>query len=1599
MSTIRPSLSREDRAGRTVYGPPGRPSPGALIDTIQALTEEAREAERQGDRTAARDSYERALRTLSPGVPGACARASSLLRWIARTYDADGDAEAALDCLEASLAIAEAAGDEGSTGHALNVKSTVRWRQGDSDDAQRCLLRAHGYALAAGDVMLAAMTAQNLGVLASLRGDADAALRHYEQSLARYRTLGLDGESSIVLNNLGLLHASRADWSSAEAAYEAAASGAVVSGDHRTQAAIAVNAAAMWVSRGDLSRAEQLVDAAAAAADQANDASTAAESCKIRGMIARERGDYSLAESLLLDAEEQASKRQEVRLVAEIERERAELCRLRGDNSGRLLWLNRSYARFHQLRASNDVSDIDQRLNALEREFTEAAHRWGESIEASDHYTQGHCIRVAELSSLIAAEAGYNRRDLFWIKVGALLHDVGKIVVPAPLLNKRGRLSEEEWALVRSHTVEGVRILRDAGFPDEVLAIVRSHHERWNGSGYPDGLVGDEIPLCARILCIADIYDALATDRSYKKALTRREALALMRHEVGHAFDATVFEHFETVMRRTQHDAAAAASEISSEPPSILQTGRRISEGSPAAALDDLTGLPLRGAFTEAAGQVLDARRTSGRKVSLLVVDIDHFKIVNDSFGHMQGDDVLLAVAQELQEHTRGGDFVGRFAGDEFVVLLPGTDAEGACAFAERLRKGVAGLKCRRREGRGEPISITLSIGVATAPTNGETYEELFATADAALYNAKRRGRNAVAPAASSSHGLDTQLMLDGFVGRREERERLTRLIEKSDGGRPHIVMVAGEAGIGKSTLLRQLEPDVRVRGGSLIRTQHVEGATARPYAAWIEALSAIHSRGLVPARRWCEFPRLLPLLGDGLASVAEDESVVFLEELAKYLRLASEPAPLVLILEDMHWADAGTWRALEHLATSLDDSSGLLVCLTLRGDELRGNARERRRRLASCEQYTEIEMRRLSRAELEQWVDSTFGRYSPPERLVEHLYIEGEGNPFITSELFRTMRESDELRFTGDEWIFVPASDRRLPTAVSVLLTRLLDRLSPESRTVIEAAAVLGRDFDADVLDAALDGGEEAVLEALDQALATGVLARAAGPGARFSFSYALLVDVVLQSANPLRIRRYHERVARALQVRSPEAVALIARHYDDGGCPEPAYRFSMLAGQRAVAAHALEEARTHFETAHRQASTEHQLAKSRWELAKVAEMAGSYDEAQEGCDLILSTYAAGAAEAGLFLPARILRERLRMLRGGPPSRTLEAGHELLAEAQQSGSAADAVAIRIMISQAHSKLGDQAAAERVSREMVTHAETCSDDRALADALMRLGTVTLHRPNEAVSLYRRASELYVKIGDRAAQLRASVNLGVAHNIGENLPAAEAAYCAAHVLGREMRTPDLTAVASLNLGVLHIKTGRWNPARERLDEALRLSQASSNQQHRLASLYNLAHLARERGDAAACVELYEAVISLARAMGQRDVHAGALSGVGLAMLQLRSIAAAQAQLAAATELVAERSEWWFQGRELFEALRIRLALTKSRSTDAIEVSGALLFVEKHDGYGAAWLAAECAEALANGRGTCTADLARFAERASALGYAPLLNRFAAAGLVP
>jgi putative two-component system response regulator len=155
-----------------------------------------------------------------------------------------------------------------------------------------------------------------------------------------------------------------------------------------------------------------------------------------------------------------------------------------------------------------------------------------QAVEQRDQYTGLHCQRLATYSLALGEALGLSRTELRALYRGGYLHDIGKIGVPDAILFKRGALTDEEWVVMRSHTTKGEEICRPMKSLALVLPIIRSHHERWDGSGYPDGRGGEDVPLLARVLQIADIYDALTTARSYKVALTHEQAAAVMTQEV-----------------------------------------------------------------------------------------------------------------------------------------------------------------------------------------------------------------------------------------------------------------------------------------------------------------------------------------------------------------------------------------------------------------------------------------------------------------------------------------------------------------------------------------------------------------------------------------------------------------------------------------------------------------------------------------------------------------------------------------------------------------------------------------------------------------------------------------------------------------------------------------------------------------------------------------------------------------------------------------------------------------------------------------------------------------------------------------------------------
>ncbi len=187
-----------------------------------------------------------------------------------------------------------------------------------------------------------------------------------------------------------------------------------------------------------------------------------------------------------------------------------------------------------------------------------------QSVEGRDPGLGQHCERLSQMCLAIGMSMGLSPQQLMTLQRAGYLHDIGKVAIPDRILFKEGALDNHEWSIMRSHAERGERICRNIRSLSAVLPVIRHHHEKWNGTGYPDGLAGEEIPLLARILQTADIYDALTTERPYKRAFTSEEAIQIMRAEAAKEWrDPVMTEHFVDLLPNVSSSKMLDMSQVS----------------------------------------------------------------------------------------------------------------------------------------------------------------------------------------------------------------------------------------------------------------------------------------------------------------------------------------------------------------------------------------------------------------------------------------------------------------------------------------------------------------------------------------------------------------------------------------------------------------------------------------------------------------------------------------------------------------------------------------------------------------------------------------------------------------------------------------------------------------------------------------------------------------------------------------------------------------------------------------------------------------------------------------------------------------------------
>ena len=401
------------------------------------------------------------------------------------------------------------------------------------------------------------------------------------------------------------------------------------------------------------------------------------------------------------------------------------------------------------------------------------------AVDAKDRYTKGHSVRVAQYCLAIAKKLNWSKQDCLNLYYIALLHDIGKIGIPDSILNKPVKLTDEEYRLVRSHTIMGANILRPITMVPQICDGARYHHERYDGKGYPYGLKGDDIPYVARIIGIADAYDAITSNRIYEKAQVTDYAVKELRKGRGTQFDPFLtdvmleiikdgFEFTETPEFEfaQQNEAEAQHDAFIIEVCKKTETDVHKSED-----VDYLTDFPIRKTFETQVNTYLDDPLNHG---AMFLMDIDNFRYVNENYGHIAGDHIICRLADVIRSHIETNSNMCRVSGDEFAIFYPGTYTQ------EWLEDKAKNLLSDFHEAIAEidiDHQISISIGITHTKNPNEQCKDLLQKCDKALYFVKKNGKNSYqilqreTESVSASHSKGVQIDMARLKKRLTEGE------------------------------------------------------------------------------------------------------------------------------------------------------------------------------------------------------------------------------------------------------------------------------------------------------------------------------------------------------------------------------------------------------------------------------------------------------------------------------------------------------------------------------------------------------------------------------------------------------------------------------------------------------------------------------------------------------------------------------------------------------------------------------------------------------------------------------------------------------------
>ncbi len=481
-------------------------------------------------------------------------RAETFLQ-IGQLLAKQGEHDRALGFLQRAIGAYRRLGDSDGTCRALRNLGVLYVDLGEFEEAEENFGQAIELAQEIGNKVLYADLVNNLGTIMNMKGNRPRALELYAEALELYRGNNEIRKAGYTENNIGITYTDEEDYSRALEYFEQAYRTAQQVKDAALALLIDLNLAELFLYEGALEKAKAHCRAAEKHLNDARLVNGAlAETYKILGKIAQEEKQWEIAGDYFDRALEIARQIHAQFVEAEVLLGRGSLHAATKRHYDALNDLEGSYHIYRTVKAEGRRAQTEKIIGSIEKLYLAIFDAMAKEVDRKDKYTKGHSDRVASLALLLAKELGMKPFALKTIVAGALLHDLGKVRVPDEVLKKAGKLTQEEFQGIRKHPELGLEILEGKEFPWEIFPLILHHHERYDGRGYPNGLKGEETPLGARIVGIADVFDALTSDRIYRSAYDTEKALTIMLSESGTAFDPALFKTFDAMVREGKAD-------------------------------------------------------------------------------------------------------------------------------------------------------------------------------------------------------------------------------------------------------------------------------------------------------------------------------------------------------------------------------------------------------------------------------------------------------------------------------------------------------------------------------------------------------------------------------------------------------------------------------------------------------------------------------------------------------------------------------------------------------------------------------------------------------------------------------------------------------------------------------------------------------------------------------------------------------------------------------------------------------------------------------------------------------------------------------------